>query len=195
MVVIYTSLARCFRALDRSLHCASALHHAAKLCEAGGAATSHMRAGVLALLPDAQYGAQHGAQHGGCDDKAGAVPGANASSPSPCAAAEHAAAAHPSTSYHSTRPSVHAALKMRAAPSLLERAANAPKPPPPPAPAARPAPALKHEQHHHRHQQRQRAATALGAARVPISDAARGAVGGGPPAPQGTRQPRFMRPA
>ena len=50
MIVIYIFLARCFKALDKSLHAVSALTHAAKLCEAGGAGTLHMLPTVQGLL-------------------------------------------------------------------------------------------------------------------------------------------------
>ena len=50
MIVIYIFLARCFKALDKSLHAVSALTHAAKLCEAGGAATLPMLPTVQGLL-------------------------------------------------------------------------------------------------------------------------------------------------
>ena len=50
MIVVYLQLARCFRAQGRQVHANSAVHHAARLCEAGGAATSHLLPSVLGAL-------------------------------------------------------------------------------------------------------------------------------------------------
>ena len=51
MIVVYVHLARHFAAQGETQHVASALHHAARLCEAGGAATAHLLIPVLSALP------------------------------------------------------------------------------------------------------------------------------------------------
>ena len=54
MIVVYLQLGRCFRSQGRLVHWASALHHAAHLCEAGGAPTANLLPRIRAMLDDAK---------------------------------------------------------------------------------------------------------------------------------------------
>lgn len=127
MIVAYLHLARCFKAQGRHEHWSSALAHAARLCEAGGASTSHLLPSVMATLNQTTAGGGHGTGPG--------RPGAVGHHPTPAASSLKQQGYSPAGPGRGTSP----AVVSRASPTT--RAAGGPPPfKAPPRPASRQAP-------------------------------------------------------